>query len=191
VGALYLAALVVGVGIVGLQFLMPGSGGHGAPGGDVHAGGGHEAAHDHPASGVMMVVLSLRFWTYALLGFGLVGSSLRFLSLGGAATPVAATIVGVLGGLIASVTFGTLSRTAVSSSADPSELVGQLGRVLLDVAPGRHGKIRLKLRGQTIDLLALADNDTLAEGAQVLVVGLRDSVALVRPAPPELLDKTE
>ena len=107
------------------------------------------------------------------------------------ALTVAAVVVGVLCGMVASVTFRALSRTAVSSSAEPSELVGQLGRVLLDMTPGRRGKIRLQVRGQTIDLLAVADKDALAEGAPVLVVGLRDSVALVRPAPPELSDKTE
>jgi membrane protein implicated in regulation of membrane protease activity len=190
VGALYLAALVVGVGIIGLQFLMPGSGDH-----DVHvdAGGGHDIAHDghdQIASGAMAVVLSVRFWTYALLAFGLVGSALHFTALGGAATPIAAAVFGVVSGLLASLAFRALSRTAISSSAEPSEIVGAVGRVLLDIAPGQNGKIRLEMRGQTVDYVARTEHDALAQGAAVLVVGLRDSVVLVRPAPPEMVEKT-
>ena len=79
VGVLYLAALIVGAGTLLLQLFGSGDADAGQDldhaaadaDADADAGGGHA----HGVSGFVPIFLSLRFWTFGLLAFGLV---LRF-----------------------------------------------------------------------------------------------------------------
>ena len=68
-----------------------------------------------------MALASLRFWTFNLLAFGLVGTILHFLKLGGGlVTPLAATLMGLCSGFLAAYTFRLLDRTQSSSGAEAS-----------------------------------------------------------------------
>ena len=59
-------------------------------------------------------------------------------------------------------------------------LTGSSGKVLIPAPAGATGKIRLEVRGQTLDLLAKAsDGAPLNEGAEVIVLDVRDGVAEV------------
>ena len=76
-----------------------------------------------------------------------------------------------------------MPQGSISSSDDA---VGLVGRVLLPCGPGKVGKIRVQLRGQSIDLLARTDQDELPVGASVLVESMRGNQAVVSRAPDEL-----
>jgi membrane protein implicated in regulation of membrane protease activity len=195
-GVIYIAALIIGLGIVSLSFFMGaqdgGDGGDGdidgevdAGDADVHADVGHGDAHGHghADTSAIAIFLSLRFWTYGLLAFGLVGTILHFLKLaGGLATPITATLLGLISGLLATYTFRLLERTQSTSGAEASEAIGQVGRVLVPIERGKRGKIRIEVRGQTVDLLASTDDEQLRDGDQVVVEEIRGTTAHVSRA---------
>ncbi len=193
-GVLYLAALIVGLGVVGLQFVM-GASGADAEGSDLdgdgdQADGDHHGGHAHGDGGVVAVFLSIRFWTFAFLAFGLVGCALHFLSLASPlVTGVVAAMMGLGSGSLASLTFRFLSRTQVSSGAEAADAIGQVGRVLIPIERGKRGKIRIALRGQTVDLLASTDDEKLKDGDLVVVEELRGTTAHVSRASREFLSE--
>ena len=194
VGIVYLAALIVALGILGVQFFMPG--GQGADGdADAlgHLGGGdlagasghHDADSGHHA---LPFVLSLRFWMFALLAFGMVGALLWFLRLSGAITTfILATTMGLGSGVLASLTFRALSRSQVSSGGELADVVGKLGRVLVSPTGSSCGKIRVEVRGQSHDYLANTNDEAIEPGAFVLIEEMRDGIAQVSRAPDDLV----
>lgn len=181
---LYLAALVIGIGSVAVQLL-----GTGDSNGDAHAGGDHGGAesHDgHGEAGFLPIFLSLRFWTHGLLAFGIVGTTLHYLNLAGrTATLVSALAIGLFSGLLAAWVLRALARADTSSGAEAHDSVGQVGRVLVGCRRGGHAKVRIELRGQTLDLLATTDDEELESGAPVLVEEVRGTTLHVSRAPDE------
>lgn len=199
-GILYIAALIVGLGVLSLSFFLGGSDADGDA--DAHAGGdlhgdadvhgdadAHgDQGHGHADSSAIAVFLSLRFWTFGLLAFGLVGTILHFLRLAnGVVTPVAAGLMGVASGWLASYTFRLLDRTQSTSGAEAGDAIGQVGRVLVPIERGKRGKIRIELRGQSVDLLASTDDDELRDGDQVVVEEIRGTTAHVSRATAEFM----
>jgi len=141
-------------------------------------------------SGFLPIFLSLRFWIFGSLAFGMVGSLLHFLDLASAfATLIVASVMGAGSGLVASWIFRVLSRQQVSSGAGENDAVGHVGKVLIRVPTQGHGKVRIHLKGQTLDLLATTDEVELLEGEQVLVEEMRDGSARVSKAPADFLTR--
>jgi len=193
VGILYLAALVIDGGTLALQLLLGGSSDADAGGGEVHGdvhadtGDGHDA-HAHGDGGFLPIFLSLRFWVYGLLGFGMVGAGLHYLGLAGSlATPLIAVAIGLLSGFAASWTFRALARADTTSGAEATDAVGQVGRVLVPCTRGQKSKIRIELRGQTLDLIATTDDEELASGSKVMVEEMRGTTAHVSRASGDFL----
>lgn len=200
-GLVYLFALVVGFGILALQSAMGGkggsdevAGGHGSHGGD--AGGKSLAADDAagksgPDGGSFDFVaffLSLRFWIFTALGFGMAGSLLHYLNLAAPLVVFALAVASGLGaGIFASLVFRLVMRTSVSSTADVTHARGTVGRVLIPVGKQKVGQIRVVLRGQSVDLVAKTDGEELARGDQVIVEEIEGNTARVSKSPPELL----
>jgi membrane protein implicated in regulation of membrane protease activity len=195
VGALYLGSLIVGLGILLMQVAL-------STGKDVDAGGKSldfdadadadvagdaHADHAQPVggeAGLVGLFLSFRFWTFALAGFGLVGSGLHFPDL--ASQPVAlvaALLVGFVAGIGASYTFRALRTSSTNSGAEAKELVGQVGKVLVPPNSEGHAKVRLLVKGQMIDYVATSDDASLELGSSVLVEELRGNQIHVSPAP--------
>jgi membrane protein implicated in regulation of membrane protease activity len=134
------------------------------------------------------IVLSIRFWTFGLLAFGMVGSLLHFLRLAPmSVTPFVAVVVGLACGFFASWIFKALSRADTQSGAGPDEAVGQVGKVLVPVRPDARGKVRIQLRGQTADFLARGDGEQFDVGATVLVTEVEEGQLRVARAPAEFL----
>jgi len=194
VGVLYLAALILGLGTIMVQLLM---GGHGDA--EVHAGASvevdhgtdHGDAHGEADSGFLPIFLSLRFWIFASLAFGMVGSLLHFLGLASdLVTLSVASVMGIGSGTLASWIFRVLNRQQISSGAGEHDAVGHIGKVLIRVPTQGHGKVRIQLKGQTLDLLATTDEIELAEGEQVLVEEMQDGRARVSKAPPDFLTRS-
>ena len=50
------------------------------------------------------------------------------------------------------------------------------------VGRGRRGKVRVGLKGHTVDLMATTDAEFIAEGATVAIVDVKDGVAHVAAA---------
>jgi membrane protein implicated in regulation of membrane protease activity len=191
-GALFVAALIVGLGMILAQLFVPGDA---HADGDVGDGpeatailpdggpGGHGSGLHHPLS----FIWRLRFWTFASLGFGLLGCFLYYLDL----TPplvslIAASVMGAASGALASLTFMKLSNELTNSGAESKDLVGQLGRVLLAKNAEGTLKVRVRVRGQLIDYLASSDELALEAGASVLVEEVRGERLVVSAAPADL-----
>lgn len=177
-GIVYLAALIVGLGFVAVQALLPG-------GGEADVDMDMEA--DGDAAGPAFL-LSIRFWTYAALAFGLVGTPLHYLSLASQVlTLLIASASGLGSGGFAVFVFRALKRASTTTTAALDDALGQVGRVLVPCSKGRVGKVRLMLKGHSIDALATTDEAEIMVGQRVLVAEVRGSVVHVAIAPEELL----
>lgn len=204
-GILYLAALIIGFGTIALQLAMGGESDADADAdADVHldaeldadadadaghADAGHaHADHGHADGGFLPIFLSLRFWTFTFLAFGLSGSLIHYLDLANSAVAlVIAIALGLGAGLLASLTFRALSRSEANSGATDRDAVGTVGKVLLPLAKGARGKIRIQLKGQTVDFVATTDDEQIESGQLVMIEEMRETTAHVSRAPVELL----
>lgn len=176
--AVYIGALVVAVGVLGLQLVL---GHHGADGHDT--GGDHDVDHD---ATFLTFFGSVRFWTFTLLAFGLVGSLLSWFGFAGAAlTAVLATVFGIGSGVLAVTVIRRLTNRGASSHATNADVLGHIGRVI--VPPNERGacKIRVEVKGSTVDYVARA-TEPIGEGDTVLVDEIEGDLLLVSRAPKEL-----
>lgn len=191
VGIVFLAALILGLGTLALQLVLSSGDADGADGGDGDANDHDAHAHASPSE-LLPIFLSLRFWTFGALAFGLVGSLLHFL---GVARPVVslplAIAMGAGCGFLASWTLQKLSRDEANSASDASSVVGQVGRVLIPCGKDRPGKIRIELKGQIHDFFATTDDAELEDGTYVLIEEMRGATAHVSRAPDVLAPKRE
>lgn len=212
---LYVFSLVLGGGLLGLSLLGDIFGGHDVDlasgtsmdmGGDtdlgfdahmdvdVHvdaAGGaaGHAAHGDHASS----KIFSIRTATYALFGFGAVGASLTYVfhASSTALTAVFAIAGGLLAGTLVNVAFGWLRRSESGAVQREEALAGHTGRVALPLS-GSAGRILVEVSGRTVRLRALPHPSALGQGdpegwTSVVVVEMKDGVALVAPVAKDLL----
>ena len=125
----------------------------------------------------------MRFWTFALMSFGLLGTFLHYLDLASApATAISASVLGIFCGWLAAYSFRALARSNPDSGARSAELVGQVGKVLLPPNTQGRAKIRLRVKGQLIDYVATSD-EPLLSGTSVLVEEVRGERLHVSPAP--------
>jgi membrane protein implicated in regulation of membrane protease activity len=153
---LYVMSLIVGGGLLLLSLVAGGEVGA-ADGLD---GGGLEGTESGEGfSGSALPLASMFFWTFFLAFFGLTGVLLSFLSRGAGTllTVLLSVGMGVGAGLIASRVLRGLGRSEVDSSVRPTDMVGRLGRVVVPVGREQPGKIRVELKGRTVELLAYGD----------------------------------
>ncbi len=176
-GLVYLAALVVGLGVLVAQVILGGK----------DAGHGGDDGHDHVADDAVAMFFTTRFWIFFALAFGLSGSLMHAFAL---ASPFAvgfiAAAAGIASGLFAGYAFRAVRRATTTSTVGASEAVGQVGRILVACSKGKVGQVRVLLKGQSIDLLATTDEDEIGRGSSVLVEEIRGTVAHVSSRPPEL-----
>jgi membrane protein implicated in regulation of membrane protease activity len=175
--SVYVPSLLVGLGILVVQlFLGHDTGGHDVPHGD----GGHDIS---PWS----TLASIRFWSFALLAFGLVGTLLT--TFGFAAGIVAAAIAsaaGLASGLFAVTVITRLLHRSPQTDASYSEVRGRLGRVVVPISIEARGKVRVDVKGTAVDVVARA-NETIDTGEAVVVEEVYDDGnVLVSRAPKEL-----
>jgi membrane protein implicated in regulation of membrane protease activity len=167
--AIYLGSMLIGGVLVALSVLGGDHGHHdvGGDGADGHAG-------DH-GSGVADTVLawlplgSFRFWTFFAAFFGLTGTALTMLGTSSPVVVGAAVAVGYASGLMLTRALRRLQVTTDSSLGE-ADLVGASAQVLLPVGGGRTGKVRLQIKGRTVDLLAETEEAAMAAGERVLVI---------------------
>jgi membrane protein implicated in regulation of membrane protease activity len=194
VGIIYLAALVLGLGTLTLQFVLAHAGGADA---DADADGVDDLAADgdadhameagshggvaHGAMDAVGVFLSMRFWTFALMAFGMVGSLLHYLDLSGFGLSIALSIAsGLVSGLAAALIFRAL-KGSVSSAMGQDDTVGKMAKVTVPLRKGSLGKVRVVVKGKQVDMLATTDADAIQTGDDVVVVEFRGEHAFVEP----------
>ena len=175
--SLYVACLVVGLGVLFVQLFAD----HDAGGHDVHHGdGGHEITP-------WTVLASVRFWSFALLAFGLVGTLLTFFSMAGGAVALAiAAFSGICSGVFAVTVITRLLHRSPQSLASTSDVRGRVGRVVVPISPEGRGKVRVDLKGTAVDLVARASEPLDTGDAVVVEEVSADGEALVSRAPKEL-----
>ncbi len=161
---------------------------------DVDVDVDHEVALDGAAAAtsvdtaeaLWLPILSLRFWIFFAAFFGMTGTLLHFLHDNGGVVLGVAIGMGFLCGYTASRIVRALRAQNVNSVVDPAtDYVGKRGTVLLAIAPGDPGQVRLHVKGIDVDLPAIVDDgaEPLERGAQVLVTEYRASAGtlLVQP----------
>lgn len=215
--AFYLAALIFGLGMFAVQMLSSSDGGEQGPPGLPGPGGDHDGGllslADGPSVGGHVVdghfvdgqteptppglhswvgiFTSLRFYMFASIGLGVVGAPVTAFDLSPPGLTLGAALLTAFGvGTLASFGFRWIGRETLSSGATEEELVGRVGRVLVACEKGRRGKVRLTVRGQTLDFVATTDEARI-EPAMAVIVESVESVegtsVHVCAAPSELL----
>ena len=173
----YAIALILGGGIVLLQALA---------GGDHHIGHADAALDAHHAPGGPGI-LSTRSALFAVFAFGLAGVTLHVLQLASPAAVLGlALLSGALAGLAVGLAFRTLGHEGASGQAAFHDAKGQRARVLVPCARAQRGKIRARIKGQLVDMMATTDEPRIAAGREVLIVDIHDDVAHVVTAPEAL-----
>jgi hypothetical protein len=175
--SLYVLALLVGVGVLGLQLFL----GHDTAGHDVDHG---DASHD--GLGWSMLA-SVRFWSFALLAFGLVGT---LITLFGFAEHIVTALVslgaGLAAGAFAVTVISRLMHRSPQTDTSVGEVRGRVGRVIVPIAIDARGKVRVDVKGTAVDVVARA-NETIDSGEAVVVEEVYDEGdVLVSRAPKEL-----
>ena len=156
---------------------------------DLDGDGGH-AGHAHlddvaalgPGRRLLRWLGSVRFWTFFLTFFAATGLAVQGLGLVDHALVGFALAVGMgllTGGTAASVT-RWLEQGEAAEAPKVDDYIGKSVRVLLPVRPGGTGKVRLQLRGQTVDVLATTDEEeAIGPDDEVIIVEMEGHVARV------------
>ena len=196
----YLFALVLGFILLGASLLMGGDNDSDADfdadadadfGGDADFGdadfdadaglGDADASHDtHGDLGGFFGVLgSTRFWMFFSAFFGLTGIIFDVFELAKPMVSLGLAIgVGFVTGWTAVTLIRRLSANDTGVAAGVDDYVGKSGEMLLAAGPGRIGKLRIELKGTTVDVLAESE-EPIAKGEQALIVAMHDHKASV------------
>ena len=144
----YVAALVIGLGVLLLQAVLGSHGG--AEHHEIGAAPGHDDHGDSGVGGFVGALLSLRFWIFASLAFGLSGSLIHAFALAGpVATFLIALGAGLASGAFAVAVFRALTRGAAAPTPLTSSAVGQIAKVLVPLEKGQVGQVRVALGNLT------------------------------------------
>lgn len=178
---LYLSSLIVGGSLLTIS-IFAGGDGNDADADSLDQGADHP--HDADADSSVDVagldawlpVTSLRFWTFFLAFFGLVGTALLLVGapMGAALTAIPSAGVGYLSGVVAVRVLRALARQQIGTSLGTADLVGEVGQLTLPAGPGNRGTIRLQVAGRTVELTAETEDEELDLGARAVVLGVRD-----------------
>ncbi len=123
---------------------------------------------------------SMRFWTFFLSAFGLTGMLLQGLGLAGDITTlVSALTMGGLSGFTAAWVIKKLSDDDAGRAAGSHDYIGKSAKVLVPVRTEGVGKIRVRVRGQQVDLLAVTDEADLTSEDEVIVIEMDGTRARV------------
>jgi membrane protein implicated in regulation of membrane protease activity len=177
----YVFSLIAGGILLGASIVLGGSG-HDT---DTHGGvAGHAGPEDHAPGafgGALAMLVSLRFWTFFLAFFGLTGLVFTLFELAPALIGALAALgMGLFAGFGVSAIVKRLSGRETNSASSSADYLGKTALVLVPVAKGQLGKIRLTLKGSTIDVLAASDDEVeFAIKDEVLIVEMDGTTARI------------
>lgn len=197
---LYLAVGIVGVGLVLLAALGGLLGHHDMDNSaEAHMASDHDVSHDDAqlhdvasktfdkgveaahGAGLWLPFFTLRFWTGMAAGFGLYGTLATFLKVSAEPlTLIVSLLAGAVVGTGSALLYRTLQLQQKDSTTKAEDLLGVEGRLLVGAKGHDLGKVRLSVRGELIDMLAVSQNgQDILEGEEVIVVGIEGSNAQV------------
>jgi membrane protein implicated in regulation of membrane protease activity len=154
-------------------------------GADHDASAGHDVHGDSDHDAFWLIFASLRFWAFAFLAFGMVGTLTTLFHFASPAIALVASIVsGLASGGFAATVVRRLTAKSESSHAVPAEVVGKLGRVIVPLGAS-PGKVRIEVKGTISDYMARA-TEPISEGETVLVEEFDGNEAIVSRAPKDL-----
>lgn len=193
---LYLFTLIVGAVLLGASILL---GGHDA---DVEADVDADLDADFDAeadldggldkdvelgghgdfSGFLTTFLSLRFWTFFLAFFGLTGLVLDLFDLVGSSwiTLALALAMGLGVGAGAMAALRKLAGETSGHAVESADYIGKTARVVVPFGGAGVGKVRVDVKGSSVDLLASGiEEDAFKGREEVLIVEMEGSRARV------------
>jgi len=161
----YLAASVVGLVLLVASIL---GGGHD------HAAASHDATGDHASPA--LALLSVRVWTYVLAFGGATGVLLRLVEhVREPWCALASATVGGVAAAMARAVIGRASRAGPAGTVRAEDLVGRTADVLVPFAGEATGKVRVRVAGADVDVLATTDDtQALDRHDEVLIVEVRE-----------------
>ncbi len=189
----YLFSLVLGGVLVGASLLL----GHHETGAGLE-GGILSDAGDVPGAagsieGALVSFMTVRFWTFFLAFFGLTGLVLDGFALvsSGVLAAVLSIGMGLFAGGGASWAMSLARGGDTQSAATVKDYVGKSARVLVGFGPGTTGKVRMEIRGNSIDLLATSvDDASFAVRDEALVVDVDGNGVRVARMEPDRASRT-
>lgn len=206
--ALYLFCTALGVPLLAL-FAFGGSDADADAGGfDADAGGGldldidgglevGDADLDVADGGVgdataLFRKIPVSSWAFLLSFFGGVGLVGTAVGGGVLATFILAAVLGVIAATMNTAAFSFLRKTDMSQHFGDQKLEGRLATVSVPIEGGKRGRVWLDAGDERVQLTAGAIegelNDAFARGDRVLIVNVKQGVAEVMRADPELSD---
>jgi hypothetical protein len=194
----YLFAAVLGGGLLVLSLLGGDGdgGGHGVGGHDVGGhdvghghGGGHDAGHGHAGhqgpGDLLLGFFKPRNLVFFLAAFGLTGAALTWLNQASSLTLGFATGMGLGAMAINHALFTWLARTdAAIDTLGDADLEGVSARVVINVEPGRAGRVVCVVAGREQYItarLASGISDPIPAGREVVIVAVDGGVAQIAP----------
>jgi membrane protein implicated in regulation of membrane protease activity len=130
-------------------------------------------------------VTSLRFWTFFLAFSGLTGMLLTLFGLASGPVVIAAIsgVIGYSSGWAVVATIRHLSRNESNSAVSERDYVGATGRVMVPVSKDKVGKVRIEIKGRTVEMLARTEDDIEFKSQQpVIIYAVADDHVLVTRA---------
>jgi len=166
---LYVFALILGGILLGASLLLGGHSEHDADDGSMPAGNGDPQGIES----LVLSILSVRFWTFFLPFFGLSGLLLLGFGLVESTVLVAilSALLGVFAGAFATWLVRVMRAESSDSAAKAGDLVGKTGRLLVGFEKGGTGKLRLDVKGASLDLTCISMGDE--------AIDVRDEVIVV------------
>jgi len=136
------------------------------------AGGGH---------GRWIPFFSFRFYTYFFAGLGATGLLIHYLAnVDPTVTLWLALSVGLFAGLSVSILIRLLRVGETTSGTSDQDVLGIEAQVLVAVRGKSPGRIRCTIKGDSIDYLAVSDEEQPIEpGSTVIIIAMEDGRALV------------
>ena len=134
----------------------------------------------------MLALLSVRVWTYLLAFGGVTGVLLRLVGHEGEPlSAIVSLVVGAVAAVMARFVIGRATREGASGTVRTQDLVGKTAGVLVPFSGGATGKVRVRVAGADVDVLATTDDrEPLGRNDEVLIVEVREGgSALVTRSP--------
>lgn len=136
----------------------------------------------HGADTLLWPLRTMRFWTFFAAFCGLTGVALQLLSVPSQITAAVSVTLGIAVGTGASWTLRKLGQIQSGKASDGQDYIGKAAQVLVPVRPGQAGKIRVQVRGQTLDMLAISDgNEPLTAKDKVMIIEMEGTRARIAP----------
>ncbi len=184
---IFLIALIVGAGLLLFSLFASGHGG-GKPeidgDADLHADHDHDGGFDGGAL-AWLPLASLRFWTFFMAFFGATGTALTFIErdINAWVLLAIAVAMGYVCGAAAVSVFRYMRRSETTSNLAVDDYIGETAVVRVSVARGKTGKVRLELKGRTLELLAETEEETpfaIKDRAMIYAMTEQGHVVLTR-----------